>query len=98
METLSDEIMRTLLVQSLEPAVIDDKRWHDTGEGPGSVKWTYIDCLTIGERHGSVRDDMQRIRSHLLVPHDITIYGFIYDVKTGALVAVPEAMKIGKAA
>jgi len=98
METFNDGIMRTLLAQSLEPAVIDDKGWHDIGEGPGSAEGAYIDWLTIGERHESVRDDVQRIRSHPLVPHDITIYGFIYDVKTGALVAVPEAMKIGKAA
>ncbi len=98
METFNDKTIRTLLAQSLEPAVIDDKGWHDTGEGPGSAEGAYIDWLTIGDRRGSVRDDVQRIRAHPLVPRDITIYGFIYDVKTGVLVAVPEAMKIGKAA
>ena len=98
METFSDEIMRVLLAQSLEPAVIDDKGWHDIGEGPGSAEGAYIDWLTIGDRHESVRDDVQRIRSHPLVPQDIAIYGFIYDVKTGALIAVPAAMEIGKAA
>jgi len=33
----------------------------------------------------SVTEDVQRIRSHPLVPKHIPIYGFIYDVKTGKL-------------
>ena len=42
--------------------------------------------------------DVQRIRSHPLVPRDIPIYGYIYDVANGRLVEVPEATQIGKAA
>jgi carbonic anhydrase len=38
-----------------------------------------------------------RIRNHPLVPGDIPIYGYIYDVKTGTLVEVPEATGAGKA-
>ena len=38
-----------------------------------------------------------RIRNHPLVPPDIPIYGYIYDVKTGKLQEVPEAMAAGKA-
>jgi carbonic anhydrase len=45
----------------------------------------------------SVVADVQRIRSHPLVPSSIPIHGFIYDVKTGRLVEVPAATKIGKA-
>src|SRR6478609_8605116 len=36
METFTDEIIRGLLAQSLEQAVIDPQGWHDRGRGPGS--------------------------------------------------------------
>jgi carbonic anhydrase len=34
---------------------------------------------------------VRRIRNHPLVPSTISIYGYLYDVKSGALVEVPEA-------
>jgi len=37
------------------------------------------------------------IRAHPLVPGDIPVYGYIYDVKTGRLIEVPEATRAGKA-
>ena len=45
----------------------------------------------------SVVEDVMRIRHHPLVPNDIPIYGYIYDVKSGKLVEVPEATAAGKA-
>ncbi|WP_420841017.1 hypothetical protein [Bathymodiolus platifrons methanotrophic gill symbiont] len=39
---------------------------------------------------------MIRIKSHSLVPADIPVYGYIYDVKTGSLIEVPEATEAGK--
>jgi carbonic anhydrase len=97
METFTDEIMRELLSQSLKTATIDAGGWHDSGAGPGSKEAAYIDWLTIGDQVESVCTDVQRIRSHPLVPRDIPIYGYIYDVKTGKLVEVPRATEIGKA-
>jgi carbonic anhydrase len=41
--------------------------------------------------------DVRRIRNHPLVPREIPIYGYIYDVKTGRLVEVAEATEVGKA-
>jgi carbonic anhydrase len=38
-----------------------------------------------------------RIRNHPLVPNDIPLYGYIYDVKSGKLVEVAEATTVGKA-
>ena len=58
----------------------------------------YIDWLTIREQGPSVATDVERIRNHPLVPRDIPIYGYIYQVETGRLVEVPEATRIGKAA
>jgi carbonic anhydrase len=45
----------------------------------------------------SVTEDVVRIRNHPLVPNDIPIYGYIYDVKSGKLMEVPEATTAGKA-
>jgi carbonic anhydrase len=98
METFTEEVMRGLLSKSLKTAVIDASGWHDTGQGPGSTEARFIDWLTIGDQTESVCADVQRIRQHPLVPRDIPIYGYIYDVKTGRLVEVPEATRLGTAA
>ncbi len=96
METFRDEIMRGLLASSLETATVDETGWHDAGKGPGSTEGDFIDWLTIGDNAQSVAADVRRIRSHPLVPKDIPIYGYIYDVKTGRLAEVPEAMAAGR--
>ena len=43
-------------------------------------------------------EDVERIRQHPLVPANIAIYGYIYDVKSGKLLEVPEATTVGRAA
>jgi len=53
---------------------------------------------TIQDQAESVASDVRRIRAHPLVPASVPIYGYIYDVKNGRLIEVPEATKIGKAA
>jgi len=98
METFTNEIMRDLLASSLKTASVDASGWHDTGDGPGSIEGNYIDWLTFSDNARSVIEDVERIRKHPLVPHDIPVYGYIYDVKTGKLVEVPEATRLGKAA
>lgn len=98
METFTDDTMRKLLKHSLKTATLDNKGWHDTGKGPGSPEGDFIDWLTITDQREAVTEDVQRIRSHPLVPRDIPIYGFIYDVTSGKLTEVPEASKLGKAA
>ncbi|NNF97204.1 MAG: carbonic anhydrase [Halobacteria archaeon] len=98
METFTDEIMRDLLASSLKTASIDASGWHDSGDGPGSTEGNYIDWLTFSDNARSVIEDVERICNHPLVPNDIPVYGYIYDVKTGKLVEVPEATRLGKAA
>lgn len=97
METFTDEIMRDLLASSLKTASIDASGWHDSGDGPGSTEGQFIDWLTIKDQATSVTADVQRIRSHPLVPQNIPIYGYIYDVRSGKLVEVPAATAVGKA-
>jgi carbonic anhydrase len=96
MELFSDEIMRDLLASSLKTASFDGAKWSDPG-GVGSTDAQYIDWLTIKEQNASVLADVKRIRNHPLVPREIPIYGFIYDVKTGKLVEVPAATEAGRA-
>ena len=95
METFTDEVMRRLLASSLRTASIGDSGWQDSGQGPGSTEGSYIDWLTIADSTQSVVEDVRRIRNHPLVPGDIPIYGYIYDVKTGRLEEVPEATAAG---
>ncbi len=66
------------------------------GKGPGSREGDFIDWLTIKDQAESVTADVERIRSHPLVPADVPIYGYIYDVKSGRLIEVPAATKAGK--
>lgn len=96
METFTDEVMRGLLASSLQTASVGDSGWQDSGEGPGSTEGNYIDWLTISDITESVIEDVTRIRNHPLVPSDIPIYGYIYDVKTGRLEEVPGATQAGK--
>lgn len=97
METFTNEVMRRLLASSLKTASIDSSGWHDSGEGPGSTEGNSIDWLTISDNTKSVIEDVARIRNHPLVPNDIPIYGYIYDVKTGKLEEISEATVVGQA-
>jgi carbonic anhydrase len=98
MEFFTDEVIRSLLAHSLETAALGPDGFTDVGEGPGSSEGAYIDWLTISDSEQSVVDDVTRIRAHPLVPANIPIYGFIYDVHTGRLIEVPAATTAGKAA
>jgi carbonic anhydrase len=97
MELFTNDIMRQLLASSLKTATLDHSVWRDSGEGPGSPEGHYINWLTFSDNAQSVVEDVMRIRHHPLVPPDIPIYGYIYDVKTGKLVEVSEATTAGKA-
>ncbi len=97
MALFTNEIITDLLSQSLETATVDANGWHDVGTGPGSSAGASIDWLTFTDLARSVVDDVQRIRDHPLVPRTIPVYGYIYDVRTGRLVEVPEATTIGRA-
>jgi carbonic anhydrase len=96
MEFFTDAVMRGLLEQSLETAELGADGFRDVGSGPGSSEAQYIDWLTISNRERSVVEDVTRIRSHPLVPRDIPIYGYIYDVKSGRLVEAPDATSAGR--
>jgi carbonic anhydrase len=88
MELFTDETIRALLAQSLETATLDANGWRDHGNGPGSRQGDYIDWLTIRNQAESVLSDVERIRSHPLVPKSIPVHGYLYQVETGRIVEV----------
>ena len=96
METFTNDVMAGLLASSLDTATIDAKGWHDVGKGPGSPEGRYINWLTISDQAKSVLEDVKRIRAHPLVPGDVPIYGYIYDVKSGKLNEIKEATEAGR--
>jgi carbonic anhydrase len=97
MEFFTDEVMRGLLSKSLETAALGDTGFYDVGKGPGSDEAAYIDWLTISDQEKAVADDVQRIRRHPLVPKNIPIYGYVYEVETGKLREITAATTAGKA-
>jgi carbonic anhydrase len=98
MEFFTNDIMRGLLASSLETASLDGANWRDTGAGPGSKAGEFIEWLTIKDQAQSVRDDVERVATHPLVPKSIPIYGYVYDVKTGRLVEIEGARRVSSGA
>lgn len=96
METFTDDVMRGLLRNSLRTAALKEGKWVDPGVNEGRPDGEYIDWLTISNQEKSVVDDVRHIRMHPLVPQDIPIYGYIYDVRSGKLMEVRQATEIGR--
>src|SRR5689334_18671722 len=82
----TDEVMRGLLAQSLATASFDGKVWTDPKGSDGSRAGDFINWLAFGDLAESVVVDVERIRTHALVPDAVPIHGFIYDVVTGKLI------------
>ena len=97
MELFTDEIMGDLLDDNLETAEFDGTIWSNPKHGGGNPDGRFIKWLTIKDQARSVTEDVKRIREHPLVPRSIPISGYIYDVKSGRLVEVPEATAAGAA-
>jgi len=96
METFTDEVMRDLLRRSLRTAEFKDDRWVDPGTNEGRPDGDFIDWLTIQNQEDSVVADVRHIRQHPLVPQDMPIYGYVYDVRTGRLREVAKATEVGR--
>jgi carbonic anhydrase len=97
MELFTDEVIAGLLEQSVQTSVFEQSKWKDIGRGPGSIAGRYIKWHTIRNLEQSVVEDVAQIRAHDLVPDDIPIYGYIYDVRSGRLSEVAGATRAGRA-
>lgn len=91
-----DETMGRLLASSLKTARFENGAWSDPGGGEGSPEGHYIKWLTIRDHDSAVIEDVQRIRHHPLVPREIAIYGYVYDVRSGRLNEVPGAAQAAR--
>ena len=97
MEFFTNDVMRGLLANSLETAALGPDGFYDVGTGPGCTEAEFVDFLTIADRERAVTNDVYRIRNSPLVPPRIPIHGFVYDVRSGRLIEVPEATVAGRA-
>ena len=67
-------------------------------QGRDAAEAHSIDFMPIsGTIEESVVRDVQRLRTHPLVPASVAIHGYVYDVHTGRLAPVEEAEQIGAA-
>jgi carbonic anhydrase len=96
MALFTDDIIRDLLAKSLKTATIDENGWRNTEENGGSTEARHIAFLTFKNLEASVVEDVERIRKHPLVAKNIPIYGYVYDVRSGKLIEVPEATHAGE--
>ena len=87
----TDEAIRDLLASSLETAELGPEGFRDVGQGPGSRAGDFINWLTIKDERQAVLDDVERVRTHPLIPKEIPVYGYIYDVRSGKLIEVESA-------
>jgi len=112
MQKFNNKIMDCLLKHSLEPSTLVKDcnknlnnlesvcacEWKDIGKCPGKDFAKHINWLPIlNGLEDSVIEDVKKIRYHPLVPPNIPIYGFIYDIENNKLIPVPKANCIGQA-
>jgi carbonic anhydrase len=98
MELFTDEDIAGLLDDDLSTASFDGKTWSNPHHLGGHAAGHFIKWHTIRDQHESVIQDVRRIREHPLVPTNVPIYGYIYDVKSGRLEEVKQATEAGRAA
>ena len=95
MELFTNEVMGELLAGSLNTAGLGKTGWKNADKSGGAPEGRYINWLTIKNQEASVAEDVARIRNHPLVPDDIPIYGYVYDVRSGRLIEIEAATAAG---
>jgi carbonic anhydrase len=63
----------------------DNPTMHGICQERLGVDASDIDFLPFADLEQSVRDDVEIVRSSPLIPNDVEVTGFVYDVKTGKL-------------
>ncbi|KAG0017385.1 hypothetical protein BGZ82_000767 [Podila clonocystis] len=51
---------------------------------------SHIDFLPFPQLEQNVRNDVQFLKTHPLIPKSVNIYGFVFDVATGRLISVDD--------
>jgi carbonic anhydrase len=98
MELFADNVIADLLEDDLSTASFDGKTWSNPHHHGGHAAGHFIKWHTIKNQPDSVTQDVRRIREHPLVPKNVPVYGYVYDVRTGRLDEVKTATEAGRAA
>jgi carbonic anhydrase len=93
MQLFEDSVIGELLANSLDTAELVEGKWRNVRQEGGSDEARYVQWPAFKDLEASVREDVARIQRHPLVPGDIPIYGYIYDVRSGQLLSVPTAAR-----
>lgn len=95
MAAITNETMRALLRESTGPSVQEGGVWRNASPLlPGAE--TAMDFLPITGEPACLIADVKALRAHPLVPRTIPIYGYMYDIHTGALTEIREASEAGR--
>ena len=98
MAMFTDEEIGEMLTAGQDPATDVAAKRQNAGAGTGSTGGGPVNQVTFKDISANVVIDVQRLRDHPLVPRDLPIYGYVYDVHSGRLLEVEEATAVGKAA
>jgi carbonic anhydrase len=97
MELFSDEIIADLLDDDLSTASFDGKTWSNPHHHGGHAAGHFVKWHTVKNQTASVVQDVRRIREHPLVPQNVPVYGYVYEVSSGRLEEVKAATEAGRA-
>jgi len=92
---ITDEKITNLLEIDLETAIFENGDWRgnkNSNSESGSTDGSKIKWYTFSNLRESILGDLEKINNHSLIPKNINVYGFVYDVKTGKLESI-EASK-----
>jgi carbonic anhydrase len=93
MQAYTDEQIRHMLGLDSEDVQNEAAAWKHvwrSARTPANMEW-----MTFTDLAQSIVEDVQRIRTHPLVPASVAIYGYIYHIHHGTLEPVAEANRIG---
>ena len=96
MQKISDETIAKLLEDDLETSSFDGKTWSNNNNvksenfKPGSKEGHKIDWYTFSSLKQSMSEDLKTIKNHSLIPSNIKIHGFIYEVSSGKLIKIED--------
>jgi len=93
MQAYTDEDIRHLVGLEDNHTHAPGTKWWNilkSARTPADIHW-----LTFRDLELSIVEDVQRIRTHPLVPPAVAIHGFIYHIHHGTLEPVAEANRIG---
>ena len=85
---INDKEIADLLEIDLETSTLENGNWKSNKNSKSEAGSNYghkIKWYTFLNLKESILEDLEKIKNNPLIPKNINIYGFIYDVKTGRL-------------